>query len=469
MIEYPTIMGTTQGFYLDSLLFSHYCKDLKQSGFNHIRFQFQIEDNCDISCGTNELVMSSDNENNKIVYLPRKALIISEGMYLYSSRIPPLMLSLLNKDSTLNTLSAQILHWDSLLKESTNQLNNNRVKQLIRTKLKKNFQVFRKTFPNISIIDIELNDNIEDSEDKYDLLIDFIIMLNSLDYGISFSVNADTNNGETITPQEFAKLFAKLIQTVFEKINESQKPQPNLDVIYGLNPFLVKSLNIVYDMGSINSWDGIRPKIWADEIKTRIDKLPPSSFNRFTTDKFIIPGFFTDPNEDSPEIVKEKINDFSKDPCIGGGFVSTIDTMLEKPEMLHEYANALCTGLNQITLNLKSSVAHSKITFVPVNGVLQYADYGQPFTNNNYAFCSPIFTLKITNNDGSLAAPTLPLQLDKASGKFKIFPQTTEGLDQNPRWTTLDLPANEFKFSDKFTIRISYVSDKELSIALSLK
>lgn len=171
------------------------------------------------------------------------------------------------------------------------------------TNLETCFAAFRKTFPSISIIDM-------DCEETYDQesFVAFCQMLIGMGFGITFCPY-DT----------FEQSFWV---GSLEALNKS-------------NPGAVKWWNLqCYDGGSGND-----PQNWADSITATI-----SSFN---TNDFILAGDWTNAEAYG---VKQLMKTFSEESCVAGGFIWTLDNIIKQYPHdpltgMKAYANAISTGL----------------------------------------------------------------------------------------------------------------------------
>lgn len=170
------------------------------------------------------------------------------------------------------------------------------------TMLKTNFQVFRDTFPAITIIDMDV-------EETYDVpsFVAFCRMLIKMGFGITFC------------PYDFGHI--DFWAGSLKQLNQS-------------NPGAVKWWNLqCYDGGQGND-----PQDWANAISKAIPG--------FDTTSFIIPGDWSrnlakpDQNDrntwywrgDCPPAVSDLMRNFKNEPAVGGGFIWTIDQILNYAE-----------------------------------------------------------------------------------------------------------------------------------------
>ncbi|HZS27601.1 MAG TPA: hypothetical protein VFB76_10250 [Candidatus Angelobacter sp.] len=175
------------------------------------------------------------------------------------------------------------------------------------TVLQTNFQTFHAKFPMITMLDMDV-------EDAYDIpsFVAFCQMLIQIGFGITFC---------PYTCMDFWTGSLK-------QLNQS-------------NPGAVKWWNLqCYDGGTGND-----PQQWADAISKAIPG--------FNTTGFILPGDWSrnlakqdknDPSTwywqgDCPPAVRQLMRSFKDEPCVGGGFIWTIDQILgyvdaqkEKPD-----------------------------------------------------------------------------------------------------------------------------------------
>jgi hypothetical protein len=164
------------------------------------------------------------------------------------------------------------------------------------TMLQTNFQVFHDTFPAVTIIDMDV-------EDTYDVpsFVAFCRMLITIGFGITFC--------PYIYKEEFWI--------------------PSLKQLNQSDPGAVKWWNLqCYDGGQGND-----PQVWANAISKAIPG--------FDTTGFIIPGDWSrhlvkegsDQSNwywrgDCPPAVQDLMRNFKGEPSVGGGFIWTIDQIL---------------------------------------------------------------------------------------------------------------------------------------------
>lgn len=170
------------------------------------------------------------------------------------------------------------------------------------TILQKNFQKFHDTFPMVTMIDMDV-------EDTYDRpsFVAFCQMLIKMELGITFC------------PYDFGHI--DFWAGSLKELNQS-------------NPGAVKWWNLqCYDGGMNND-----PQKWANAIS----KVIPD----FDTTGFILPGDWSrnlakpDKNDrstwywqgDCPPAVSDLMRNFKNEPAVGGGFIWTIDQILNYAE-----------------------------------------------------------------------------------------------------------------------------------------
>jgi hypothetical protein len=190
------------------------------------------------------------------------------------------------------------------------------------TPLEKNFQVLRDTFPAIDGIDM-------DCEDMYDLP-SFVALCRML-IGMKFVITFCPFENPWDNPSFWPASLAAIEQT---------------------NPGAVKWWNLqCYDGG-----EGNDPRDWAAEIKAVL----PS----FDTDGFILAGdwsrwLYPSPElwkGDCPPTVTKLISCFSREACLGGGFIWNMDLILDygpnpagcgTVQTMVDYVNAIANGMKK--------------------------------------------------------------------------------------------------------------------------
>ncbi len=169
------------------------------------------------------------------------------------------------------------------------------------TNLMASFQALRKTFPGISIIDMDCEDNYDQPS-----FVAFCQMLIGIGFGITFC------------PYMNKAFWTDCLQA----LNQS-------------NPKAIKWWNLqCYDGGA-----GNQPSNWAAGISLAIPG--------FSIQNFIVPGDWTN---DLPGSVEKLMAGFSADPSVGGGFIWTLDEIIQKNPQdpmaeMAAYVNAISSGL----------------------------------------------------------------------------------------------------------------------------
>ncbi len=174
------------------------------------------------------------------------------------------------------------------------------------TNMERNFVVLRKTFPSISIIDM-------DCEETYDQdsFVAFCQMLIGLGFGITFC------------PYTYQSFWTG-----------------SLAALNASNPGAVKWWNLqCYDGGMGND-----PADWA----TAITQAIPG----FSTGGFILAGDWTN---DEPSGVQALMGSFKNESSVGGGFIWTLDQIIEQQPKtplasMKAYVNAISVGLGNVLL-----------------------------------------------------------------------------------------------------------------------
>lgn len=223
--------------------------------------------------------------------------IITNGSYIGTSNWPSQLKQLMTgQGSTIKTLLASIGGGgvsDFTSIQTIYQNNNN---SFSGTPLQKNFQTFFSTFPMITLIDMDV-------EEAYDTasFVAFCQMLIQIGFGITFC------------PYTMTDFWTGSLST----LNQS-------------NPGAVKWWNLqCYDGGGGNN-----PQDWADAITSTIPG--------FNTAGFIIAGDWSrnlakigkNPANwywqgDCPPAMQSLMSSFAGQSCVGGGFIWTIDQILD--------------------------------------------------------------------------------------------------------------------------------------------
>jgi hypothetical protein len=163
------------------------------------------------------------------------------------------------------------------------------------TSVAANFATFRATFPAVATIDM-------DCEETYDpaSFVAFCRMLIGLGFAITFCPYCG---------QDFWTAALQALETT--------------------HPGAVRWWNLqCYDGGAGNS-----PVDWAAAIR---QALPG-----FDTDGFILAGDWT---SDSSAAVTALLQSFDANPCLGGGFLWTLDRLTSQPALMTAYAQAFAAG-----------------------------------------------------------------------------------------------------------------------------
>ncbi|GLB53048.1 hypothetical protein NBRC110019_20880 [Neptunitalea chrysea] len=168
------------------------------------------------------------------------------------------------------------------------------------TALEKNFTVFKEVFPTISIIDM-------DCEETYDepSFVAFCQML----IGIGFKI--------TFCPYTYESFWVKSLQAL-------ETSHPGAVLWWNLQ---------CYDGGGNNN-----PADWQHYITQGIPG--------FNTDKFIIAGDWTNR---TPQQVTEHLSAFKGETCIGGGFIWTLDAII------NAYPNDILAGMQAYVNAIKEA------------------------------------------------------------------------------------------------------------------
>lgn len=217
--------------------------------------------------------------------------IIQNGQYVGDKSWPATVASIIG--GSVTTVCASIggggvLDYTNI--EAIYQANNGSFEG---TALATNLTALHKLFPSISIIDLDCEECIQDST-----LVGFCELLAGIGFKITF---CPYNN------QDFWVNALASLQTI----------APGAVVWWNLQ---------CYDGGS-----GNQPSDWSKAITATIPG--------FQTDGYIVAGDWT---QDDPQQVQQMLSGFATDPSLGGGFIWTLDKMLEpKPPTVKEYAAAI--------------------------------------------------------------------------------------------------------------------------------
>lgn len=236
------------------------------------------------------------------------SLIISGGVYRGDPRWPELIASLIK--GTVQSLSASIGGYGVKDFACLQQIYETNRHSFEGTMVQSSMREFRRQFPAVSVIDL-------DCEETYDApsFVAFCKMLIDLGFGISFC---------PYTERDFwVKALVQL---------ETYRP------------------------GSVRHWNlqcyeggaGNIPSQWAAAI---VAALP-----HFRTDGFIVAGG----EVDTPEALQQLLERLDA-PCVGGGFVWTLDRLL-LPDALPYYAAAIEQALEASPFTAPALPAHSKVS-----------------------------------------------------------------------------------------------------------
>ena len=262
---------------------------LKQSGFSTLILGlFHIGRNYSIS---SPQIMGDIYFNN--------TLIISQGEYVGDSAWPGTINEAIG--GSVTQISASIGGGGVMDYETIQKIYEENNNSFSGTNLETNFYQFKKTFPSISIIDM-------DCEETYDQasFVAFCQMLIGAGFGITFC------------PYTYQSFWVDSL----EALNTS-------------NPGAVKWWNLqCYDGGYGND-----PQNWADAITQTIPG--------FNTNGFILAGDWTN---DQPDGVKSLMQTFSDEKSVGGGFIWTLDNIINSYPSdpltgMEAYTTAISTGL----------------------------------------------------------------------------------------------------------------------------
>lgn len=174
-----------------------------------------------------------------------------------------------------------------------------------KTNLEKNFRTMKTVLPDISIIDMDNEDNWTD----VDSFVAFCKMLIDIGFAITFCPYTD---------KSFWTDSLKALNTS--------------------NPGAVKWWNLqCYDGGAPND-----PATWASAITSAIPG--------FSTDGYILAGDWTN---DTPAGVQALMSGFQKESCVGGGFIWTLDNIIEQNlsdpgKQMTAYVDAISVGLGNL-------------------------------------------------------------------------------------------------------------------------
>lgn len=217
--------------------------------------------------------------------------IIQNGQYVGDTSWPATVGSIIG--GTVKTVCASIGGGgvsDYTNIEAIYKANNN---SFAGTALATNLAALRQLFPAISIIDLDCEESIDDTT-----LVGFCALVAGLGFQITFCPYRD---------QTFWITALSNLQTI----------APGAVVWWNLQ---------CYDGGGGNV-----PSSWAHAIARKIPG--------FDTRGYIVAGDWT---YDDPATVQQRLSQFAKDPSVGGGFIWTLDMMLQKgAPTVDAYATAI--------------------------------------------------------------------------------------------------------------------------------
>jgi hypothetical protein len=229
-------------------------------------------------------------------------LVISEGRYVGDPSWPALINGAL--DGTITSLCASIGGGGVMDFETLQKIYQQNDNSYTGTNLATNLNVLKQTFPAISIIDL-------DCEDNYDLpsFVAFCQLANSLGFDLTFC------------PYTYQQFWTSALQ----QLNNTNKGA-------------VKWWNLqCYDGG-----EGNQPSQWAQAITEAVPG--------FDTTGFIVAGDWTN---DSPALVQSLMKSFNGSKTVGGGFIWTLDQIVANDstnpqQLMTAYVNAISVGLGNV-------------------------------------------------------------------------------------------------------------------------
>ena len=224
--------------------------------------------------------------------------LFSGGQYVGSSAWPGELKQLMGKGSTITTLLGSIGGGGVSDFANIQTIYDNNNNSFAGTPLQKNFQSFFSTLPTITLIDMDVEDNYDQAS-----FVAFCQMLIDIGFGITFC--------------PYASWETSFWTGSLKQLNQS-------------NPGAVKWWNLqCYDGGQGND-----PQTWATAITSAIPG--------FDTTGFILAGDWSrnlaEPNKnpsswfwqgDCPPAMQTLMSSFKSETCVGGGFVWTIDQILD--------------------------------------------------------------------------------------------------------------------------------------------
>ncbi|NUN99008.1 MAG: hypothetical protein HUU01_00175 [Saprospiraceae bacterium] len=241
--------------------------------------------------------------NGNIIY--NNPMIIQNGTYVGDPAWPGQVAQL--KGGSVNTILASIGGWDVSDFSNLKTIYNNNNNSFQGTLLQSNFQVFRTTFPDISIIDM-------DCENTYDQdsFVAFCEMLIEIGFGITFC------------PYDLGELDFWT---------------GSLAAIQSNYPGGVKWWNLQCYAGGGGNTQGVLP-IWLNAIRKAIPGfntdgyIQVSDWSRFWNVPEYGPPYW---DGDCPQAVQNWISQFNGDASVGGAFIWNLDQILtyESTEQQH--------------------------------------------------------------------------------------------------------------------------------------
>jgi len=281
------------------------------------------------TAGWNSVILSLFHVDSTGNIFINDTQIITDGSYVGTADWPDELQQLLDPQaSTITTLLASFGGGGVHDFENIQAIYENNNNSFAGTALENNFKAFFATFPMVTLIDMDVEEAYDEAS-----FIAFCQMLIQMGFGITFC------------PYTSMSFWTDSLAA----LNQS-------------NPGAVKWWNLqCYDGGQGNN-----PQDWADAITSAIPG--------FDTTGFILAGDWSrnlakpdpDPNTwywqgDCPPAVQNLMGSFAGQSCVGGGFIWTIDQILdyaaaqkEKPDPdpcgnvgLSDYVKAIVNGLGQ--------------------------------------------------------------------------------------------------------------------------
>jgi len=250
--------------------------------------------------------------------------IISNGSYQGDGAWPG-QLADLKSGGTITTLLATFGGWDSAFQNIQNIYANNN-NSFAGTTLQANCAVFKQTFPAFDLIDMDVEYPDGTPANACACFVAFCEMWIEAGYGLTFC------------PYEAMSFWTDALKA-----------------IENMHPGAVKWWNLQCYAGGA----GNNPATWATAIT---EALPD-----FNTNGYILASdwtrFYSPPWEgDCPPAVATLLSNFAGQPCVGGGFIWTIDQIInyaadtqQNPDSnncgdvgMTDYVNAIINGLNVV-------------------------------------------------------------------------------------------------------------------------